>query len=252
MGHTTLYENGTHKNVLMEDLDDDVAVQANQHLIVHGGEAIILDPGGSKAFRKVFPNTLSLIGKAKLKYIFMSHQDPDIVAAVNGWLVSTEATALVSTLWMRFVPHFGLNKLVAESMLGIPDEGMIVDVGGCPLQVIPAHYLHSCGNHQIYDPESKILYSGDLGASLGSGHIEVPDFDDHIQYMEGFHKRYMTSRKALQTWANTVRQLDIEVIAPQHGALFRGKPMVERFISWLEGLECGVDLLGESFPIPQA
>ena len=72
---------------------------------------------------------------------------------------------------------------------------------------------------------------------------EVCDFDAHLQYMEGFHRRYISGNRAMRIWAAMVRQLDIEIIAPQHGALFKGKPMVERFIGWCEKLECGIDLL---------
>ncbi len=49
----------------------------------------------------------------------------------------------------------------------------------------------------------------------------------------------------MKLWANMVRGLDVETIAPQHGALFRGRDKVEKFIEWVESLECGVDLLGE-------
>ena len=41
-----------------------------------------------------------------------------------------------------------------------------------------------------------------------------------------------------------VRELDIEIIAPQHGAFFKGKALVERFLSWCEELSCGLDLNG--------
>ena len=47
----------------------------------------------------------------------------------------------------------------------IPDEGRIIELGGAKLYYLPAHFLHSEGNFQLYDPTSKILYSGDLGAS---------------------------------------------------------------------------------------
>jgi flavorubredoxin len=90
---------------------------------------------------------------------------------------------------------------------------------------------------------SKVLYSGDLGASLGMGYREVPDFDAHVKYMEGFHRRYIASNKAMRLWAAMVRTLDVEVVAPQHGALFRGKPMVGRFVDWCEKLACGLDLI---------
>jgi flavorubredoxin len=81
-------------------------------------------------------------------------------------------------------------------------------------------------------------------------YIYVSDFDAHIEYMEAFHKRYMASNEALQAWANMIRQLDIEIIAPQHGALFKGKQMVERFIDWCAQLQCGVDLIGDLFKVP--
>jgi flavorubredoxin len=41
------------------------------------------------------------------------------------------------------------------------------------------------------------------------------------------------------------------MIVPQHGAMFKGKEMVERFINWVENLQVGVDLLTqEEYKIP--
>ena len=81
--------------------------------------------------------------------------------------------------------------------------------------------------------------------------IEPPGlFDAHIPAMEGFHQRYMSGQKVMQAWARMVRELDIETIAPQHGALFKGKEMSNRFIDWVEGLECGIDLIAPTYRIP--
>lgn len=250
MAHTVLFDNGTHKNVLLEDVSGEgLAVQSNQHVIIDGKSGMILDPGGHKVYSKVLSNTLSLLSGAKLETIFLSHQDPDIVAAVNGWLMTTDATAYVSQLWTRFVAHFGLDRLVESRLLPIPDEGTTLKLGGGKVIVIPAHFLHSPGNFQVYDPVSKILYSGDLGASLGQSYIEVPDFDAHLQYMNGFHRRYMANNRAMRLWADMARTLDIECIAPQHGALFRGKDMAKRFIDWAGALECGTDVL-DTYRVP--
>jgi flavorubredoxin len=250
MSHIVLFDDGNHKNVLLEDFSGGLAVQANQHVIIDSGNGMILDPGGHKIYSKVLAATTGLLGKAKLTTIFLSHQDPDIVAAVNGWLMTTDATAHVSKLWIRFVAHFGLDRLVESRLLGIPDEGMKLPLGSSEMRVIPAHFLHSPGNFQVYDPVSKILYSGDLGASVGQDYREVTDFDAHEAFIRGFHRRYMSGNRAMRAWAKIVRGLDIEIIAPQHGALFRGKPMVERFISWCENLECGVDLVDELYAQP--
>lgn len=250
MSHIVLFDDGNHKNVLLEDFSGGLAVQANQHVIIDSGNGMILDPGGHKIYSKVLAATTGLLGKAKLTTIFLSHQDPDIVAAVNGWLMTTDATAHVSKLWIRFVAHFGLDRLVESRLLGIPDEGTKLPLGASEMRVIPAHFLHSPGNFQVYDPISKILYSGDLGASVGQDYREVTDFDAHEQFIAGFHRRYMSGNRAMRAWAKIVRGLDIEIIAPQHGALFRGKPMVERFVSWCENLECGVDLVDELYAQP--
>ena len=239
----TLFDNGTHKNILLEDLESGMSVQANQHLVIHGREGMILDPGGHKVYNRVLSATLGELRGGDLRYLFLSHQDPDIVAACNGWLMTTDADAYCSALWTRFIPHFGLDRLVESRLKPVPDEGMTLELGGAKFLILPAHFLHSPGNLQLYDCVSKILYSGDLGASLGMPYREVCDFDAHLQYMEGFHRRYISGNRAMRIWAAMVRQLDIEIIAPQHGALFKGKPMVERFIGWCEKLECGIDLL---------
>ncbi|MCB9914163.1 MAG: FprA family A-type flavoprotein [Planctomycetes bacterium] len=247
-----LFDRGGHRNILLPEVgqEGDLSVQANQHLIIHGPCAMILDPGGHKVYSKVLKETTSRLADAKLTHIFLSHQDPDIVAAVNGWLMTTDAIAMASELWLRFIPHFGVDKFVASRLTGIPDEGQILDLGGADLFILPAHFMHSCGNFQVYDPTSKILYTGDLGASVGMDYREVTDFDAHLPFMKGFHQRYITSNQVLRLWAEMVRGLDIECIAPQHGALFRGKAMVERFIDWCANLQCGIDLMGEAFKVP--
>lgn len=242
MPSTTLFATATHRNVLLPDFSEGAAVQANQHLIIDSGEGLVLDPGGHKVYAKVLNETFAHLGGGKLKHLFLSHQDPDIVAAVNGWLMTTDATAWCSELWTRFIPHFGVDKLVIDRLKGLPDRGGELKLGTTTLRVLPAHFLHSPGNFQLYDPVAKVLYSGDLGASLGQSYVEVPDFDQHLPFMEGFHRRYMSGNAAMKAWAKLARTLDLECIAPQHGAIFKGRPMVERFIEWCDKLACGVDL----------
>jgi flavorubredoxin len=239
-----IYNTPEHKVIFFEELTPASAVQANQVLIIHKDEGMLLDPGGHKVYSKLLSEISPYIPPSKIKYIFLSHQDPDIVAALNGWLMTTKAQAYVSKLWVRFVPHFGLDSQLEDRVIPIDDGGTKIILGGdCELLILPAHFMHSPGNFQVYDPCSKILFSGDLGASLGQDYFFVENFDEHIKYMEGFHKRYMASNKILKFWANMVRQLDIEMIVPQHGAIFKGKEMVERFINWVENLQVGVDLL---------
>ena len=243
MTETLLFDDGTHRNLHLPELSSGHMVQANIHCVVHGSGAILLDPGGHKVYNQVKEKLEEFLGGASLSALFFSHQDPDIVASINGWLITTDAPAYISELWVRFVSHFGLDSLVAERIHAVPDEGAWLDVDGCRFGILPAHFLHSPGNFHLYDPVAKILYSGDLGASMGAPGLEVADFDSHIPLMRRFHERYMASGKALRAWLAMARTLDLEIVAPQHGALFRGRDSIERLFDWLGSLECGVDTI---------
>ena len=75
----------------------------------------------------------------------------------------------------------------------------------------------------------------------GKRYGEVKDFDAHLAYMEGFHKRYMAGNAVCRKWADLVSALGVEVIAPQHGAVMKGE-QARRFLSWFRDLRCGVDI----------
>jgi len=244
-----LYEDDNHRCVFFEDFTEGEMVSANQHLIIHNGKGMLLDPGGHKVYSKIFSALPQYAPPSSLKYLFLSHQDPDIVASVNGWLMVTEADAYLPGIWRRFVAHFGVDGGVMDRVKEIPDQGMVLDLEGCGLKLVPAHFLHSAGNFHVYDPVSKILFSGDLGASVVDYRF-VDDFDEHVQHMAGFHKRYMSSSAACKFWARMVRELDIETIAPQHGAIFVGKEKVNQFIDWIDNLEVGPEAMEDIYRIP--
>ena len=251
MGATKLYDQGGHSFTLLEGFGGGEMVPTNQVLIHSGNEGILLDPGGHKVHYDLMNEISATIPINQLKHLFFSHQDPDIVAAINAWLMLTDAEAWISKLWIRFVPHFGVDELMISRLNPIPDEGMRFKLGDSELLFLPAHFLHSTGNIQVYDPVSKILFSGDLGASIGSDYVEVTDFDDHIQYMDGFHRRYMPSGTANRLWAKMVKNLDIEKIVPQHGAIFPNAEMSRKFIDWVEALPGAASLMEDVFQIPK-
>ncbi len=252
-----LFNNGKHIVHAFYDLVDEKttgAVQSNQFLIVDHGHGALIDPGGTMTYTGLLMDMQKYFSSKDLDYIFASHPDPDIIASVNKWFVASHCKVMISSLWTRFVPHFTTGKDVSERIVGIPDPGMQIPLGQCKVAALPAHFMHAEGNFQFYDPVAKILFSGDLGASLVSSvkaSEPVTDFASHVQYMEGFHKRYIVSGKICKYWANMVRQLDIEQIVPQHGNRFVGKKAVGEFIDWVERQECGVDLMTQaSYSIP--
>ena len=250
-----LFNDGSHRCIAFSDLVPGHGVQSNQFLIIDNEQSIVLDPGGQLTFSALTLGLRDYIDPTHLSYIFASHQDPDIIASLESWITRTEAIVVCSKLWARFFPHLIPNYMgdkLSDRFISVEDPGQILSLGASQLKIIPAHFLHSVGNFQIYDPVSKILFTGDMGASIVDEGPDQPvdDFDKHIPSMKGFHQRYMVNNKACQLWVNMVRQLDISMIVPQHGCPFTGEN-IPLFLSWIAGLECGTDLLTEkNYQIP--
>ncbi|HEX5338347.1 MAG TPA: MBL fold metallo-hydrolase [Gallionella sp.] len=219
-------------------------VRSNQYLVVHGDCGVLLDPGGFGVMPRVLAEMLRYIPPDKLKGIVLSHQDPDIVGGISTWLEISDASVYVSRIWTRFLPHYGIKGM--HRFIGVPDEGMLYQV--CPefsLQLIPAHFLHSEGQINVYDPVSKILFTGDIGAAMlpvEKDDAFVDNFSEHLPYIEEFHRRYMCSNKAARIWVEAVSKLDVKMIAPQHGPVYRGQA-VRDFLNWFNELQCGIDLM---------
>ena len=141
-------------------------------------------------------------------------------------------------MWGSFVPHFGGDD---KTFISLPDEGCEIALGSLKLQAVAAHYLHSSGNFNLYDPKAKLMFSGDVGAAMLPQEMDglyVQDFDKHIRHAEGFHRRWMGSKAAVTDWCERVSKLEIDMLCPQHGAIYQGQD-VERFINWFADLEGG-------------
>ncbi|MEX0298291.1 MAG: MBL fold metallo-hydrolase [Kordiimonas sp.] len=240
MKATTIYEKGDHKWVIFgrdPDRKHNI-IDTNQHMMMSGGDAILMDPGGIELFAPMLAAVVHHVPIERIKQLFASHQDPDIISSLGLWDQVLDNTKLYAPwLWEGFIRHFGCEQI---EYVGIPDEGMEVTVGNRRLQLVPAHYLHASGNYSVYDPAAKILMSGDIGAALldDGASMFVEDFDQHTRYMKKFHQRWMPSNKAKLIWIERVRTLDVEMMSPQHGAIFRGDDVI-RFLDWFEALDVG-------------
>ncbi len=220
----------------------DNVVDTNQYVIRSGSAAILLDPGGMEVFPSMLAALTREISVDDIKALFLSHQDPDIGSSLPLWrrVCKPDVKIYLSWLWAGFTAHFDRDAVFTT----IPDEGMEVSLShDVKLRFIPAHYLHSSGNFNVYDPKARILFSGDMGAALvpadkTNGSMFVSDFAGHIQYMDGFHRRWLGSTRARDAWVAQVSKLDIHMLAPQHGLVFKGDD-VKRFIDWIAGLDIG-------------
>lgn len=214
-------------------------IDTNHYLVQNNGRGLLLDPGGIENFSVVAAEFSKHFDLANVEAIFVSHQDPDVIASLPLWIQANPNIVIyVPQIWVNFITHLGVKL---DNIRPVPDEGGRISLGGDDLEVVPAHYLHSPGNLSLYDPQAKILFSGDLGtALLPEDHTDlfVNDFSEHTRYMDYFHRRWMPSNTAKARWIAEIRKRDVEMLCPQHGAIFKGDD-VSRFLSWLENLDVG-------------
>lgn len=239
-----IFQKGNHKWIVIgrDSSKKSDVIDTNEFVIISDGNAALLDPGGIEIFPQVLTELTKYLSTDQIKLIFSSHQDPDIASSLALWHdLSENIDVYTSWLWTGFLSHFGMGAEL--NLLNIPDEGMEVTIGDSKNRIyfVPAHYCHSSGNFSLYDPTADILFSGDIGAALlpdAKSSLFVDSFDDHIKYMDAFHKRWMPSTPALREWVRRVRHINPSMICPQHGSIFKGEN-VKKFLNWLDSIEVG-------------
>ena len=224
-----------------DEKQDPKIIDTNQYVIRTASRCLVLEPGGIEIFAPMLAALLNEVTMEEITDLFASHQDPDIISSLGLWDQAIPSAQLhAPALWQSFLRHFGCENIDYSP---IPDRGGTIRLENAELQFIPAHYLHSSANFHVYDPEAKILMSGDVGAALEApgAPMFVEDFEAHIHHMRYFHQRWMPSDHAKRHWLKRVRELDIKMLAPQHGRVFRGDD-VKRFLDWFEALPLGIGI----------
>jgi flavorubredoxin len=242
-----IYENGEHKwaVVARDPAKASYLIDTNEYLVINNGESLLTDPGGSEIFSAVFAAISMEYDPSRIRALFASHQDPDIISSLSLWLeFNPELKCHLSWLWESFVPHFGGDD---TTFISIPDEGSEIKLGALSLRAVPAHYLHSPGNFNLYDEKARILFSSDIGAAMlpqEANGLFVTNFDKHIEFAEGFHQRWMGSKEAVLNWCERVGRMKIDMLCPQHGAIYQGEDVM-RFVNWFAELEVGSGIRGK-------
>lgn len=240
-----LYNDGSHLCLLFQNLVSGEAVQSNQVIILDQGQAAVLDPGGEMTFIPLLRALSTCVDPTNIDYVLASHQDPDIISSLDLWLTETSCKILIPAVWERFIPHLTHPGRLEDRVISVPDQGLNLSLGRGQLRLLPAHFLHAEGNFSFYDPGSRILFSGDIGANFPQRVLPRPvsRLDEILPDMASFHRRYMGSGKVCRYWVDMVRELEVEMLVPQHGRILQGRQVVDEFFDWFAALKCGIDLV---------
>jgi len=207
---------------------------------------LLIDPGSRSDFAVVSTKVSSLIGSlSRVSAVWVNHQDPDVSSSASMIVAkhSPRAAVICSEATWRLIQHYGIPRDRFYSTDRV-QGGLKIPTGGHVIPV-PSPFCHFRGAVMLYDPETRVLFSGDLFGGLteldASG-LWADETD--WRGMRAFHQVYMPSSKAVANAIAAIRRLEpkVEIIAPQHGRLIRGA-WVDYFMDRLERLPVGLDIL---------
>ena len=111
---------------------------------------------------------------------------------------------------------------------------------GRVLRFIHAPYLHAPGAIITYDEKSKILFSGDIFGAYDKPEewnlYASPEYSSRLNVFMEFH---MPSKEIVTHTLKKLDEMDIEMIAPQHGSIIRPKSEIKKHIEILKTLNYG-------------
>jgi flavorubredoxin len=172
----------------------------------------------------------------KVDYLIINHMEPDHSGAIKVLLQQYPDIQII-----------GNQKTMAflEGFYGIRDhckviaEGDVLDLGKHQLAFYMTPMVHWPETMMTYDTMNHILFSGD--AFGGFGTLDGGIFDDevNIAFYEDEIRRYFSNivGKYGKTVLNAIRKLsklDIQVVAPTHGPVWRKNParIIEDYRRW--------------------
>ncbi|HEX5750351.1 MAG TPA: hypothetical protein VFZ09_29240 [Archangium sp.] len=210
---------------------------------------LLIDPGSSSDFAQVSTKVTTLIGGLdRLSAVFINHQDPDVgsSASIISARYAPKAGILCSEDTWRLIVHQNLprGRFIATEKFS---HGLNVPTGHRLLPV-PSPFCHFRGAVMLYDPETRVLFTGDLFGGVTDVNAQGLWADESDwNGIRAFHQIYMPVNLALQRVVAVIRKLEpaVEIIAPQHGRLIRG-PRIQTFLDRMEKLPVGLDIMDEA------
>lgn len=170
------------------------------------------------------------IDPKEIDYLIVNHMEPDH----SGWIkdfkdVNDKFTIICTDKAAKLVSSFYGETIDVK----VVEEGDKLDLGdGKVLSFHPAPNVHWPDTMFTYEESSKVLFSCDMYGAFGK--MEDNYFDDElteeeVELFENEGVRYYsnvmnTFRHAINKAIEKTEELDVEIIAPGHGPVYRENP----------------------------
>jgi flavorubredoxin len=244
-------------------------LHCNPYMIVDGNETVVIDAGSRPDFSTVMMKILETgIDASSIIALVYHHYDPDLCASVAHFedVIDRADLKIISDKENNmFIRHYA----VSSQMISLDTlHHEFTFSSGRKLLFYNTPYSHSAGSFVTFDTQTRILFSSDLFGSYGvqwnlflslnrechtcnglnldmpsagvkctNGNTYCPMHD-----MIRFHRKIMTSEKALKYAMQVIQEIPAAIVAPQHGSVITNPDdilFVTQFLASLKGV--GID-----------
>jgi len=206
----------------------------NAYLIIDE-KVTLIDTVKHYLYDEMIARISDIIDPAKIDYIISNHVEMDHSGGLPKLMeVATNAKLITSPKGRAgLMAHY---KKDWDFQIAKPGESL--NIGERNLNFVLTPMVHWPDNMVTYIPEEKLLFSND---ALGQHYASVERFDDQADFdivMEEAKKYYanivMPYGRQVQGVLKTVAGLDIDIIAPSHGVVWRTfvPEIIERYKKW--------------------
>jgi len=204
--------------------------------LVKGKEKTALIDTINPGFEEEFEEKINLVSNLeKLDYLIMNHAEPDHSNAIQYIMDRAPNSLLVTT--ERGVKMASLYHDLPASRIKVVADGDVLELGGKTLRFIEAPWLHWPETMFTYLPEERVLFSCDFfGAHTAQG-VYDEDLEDIIPLAKRYYGEIMMPFAKMGAKALAkIKDLNIEVIAPSHGPIYKNPQRVlEPYAKWTAG-----------------
>jgi len=209
----------------------------NAYMVVGKEKTALVDTVQSNFVQEMLQKIRKIADPEKIDFVVMNHAEPDHAGSIPTILtIAKNAKLVVSKVGVDMARVF---YDVPQERMVIVKEGDTLDLGGKTLRFVEASWLHWPETMFTYCVEDRVLFSCDFfGAHTAKSRL----FDDEVgDIVLPEAKRYyaeimMPFPVAIQRALDKVKALDLKVIAPSHGPIYRNpKRILDAYESWARG-----------------
>ena len=210
----------------------------NAYLIVDDKIALV-DTVKEHFFPEMMRRIKEVVDPREVDYLISNHTEPDHSGSITKFLEVAEDVELVaSNLGVKGLRSYYGEDLKVTSISEKPS----LSLGRRTLIFVPIPMVHWPDSMVTYIPEDKLLLSND---AFGQHLATSKRFDDEVDQavlMQEAETYY--ANIVMPLWMSVGRAfkslegLEIDMIAPSHGVIWRGDPgmILEAYQRWVEGV----------------